>query len=304
MTAVSLDDRTAATREPSGARPNTITAGRIGLYLLLTMAALFFLLPFFIMTSTSLKTLEEVRSTSALSLPSIPQFMNWWEAWFTACTGQSCNGISEGFFNTAQITIAATLLTLTIASISGFALTFWRVSWAKPVFFGLLLGAFVPYQVFIYPLIKIFGSVGLKPSFWTVVLVHTIFQLPVMTLIFRNYFSAIPVELYKAARVDGAGFLRIYFNIVLPMSLPIIVVCVILLTTGIWNDFLLGLMFAGRESQPMTVQINAMIASDLGTHAYNIEMAAVLLTSFVPLAIYFISGKWFIRGIAAGAVKG
>jgi glucose/mannose transport system permease protein len=289
---------------PSGLKPRRITPDRVGLYLLLIMSAAFFLLPFYVMMSTSLKTVDEVRLSSALSLPQVPQFVNWWHAWFSACTGQTCNGVSEGFFNTAKITVLATILTLAIASVSGFALTFWRVSWAKPVFLGLLVGAFVPYQVFIYPLIKILGGVGLTPSLATIVLVHTIFQLPVITLIFRNYFSTIPVELYKAARIDGAGFFRIFLQIVLPMSLPIMVVAVILLVTGIWNDYLLGLMFAGRASQPMTVQINAMLASELGTHSYNIEMAAVLLTSFVPLAVYFISGKWFIRGIAAGAVKG
>jgi len=288
----------------AGRRPQRLSVGRIGLYLLLLMAAAFFLLPFYIMLATSLKTLDEVRLNSALSWPSVLNFGNWWEAWFTACTGQTCNGIGDGFWNSTKITVLATLLTLAIASVSGFALTFWRVSWARPIFFGLLFGAFVPYQVFIYPLIKIMGMVGVTSSLLSIVIVHTIFQLPVITLIFNNYFSSIPVELYKAARVDGAGFFRIFLAIVLPMSAPIIVVAVILLTTGIWNDYLLGLLFAGRESQPMTVQINAMIASDLGTHAYNVEMAAVLLTSFIPLFIYFASGKWFIRGIAAGAVKG
>jgi glucose/mannose transport system permease protein len=125
-----------------------------------------------------------------------------------------------------------------------------------------------------------------------------------MTLIFRNHFAALPEELFKAARVDGAGFWRIFGVIMLPMALPIIVVAVILQVTGIWNDFIFGLVFAGRENLPMTVQLNNIVNSTQGEREYNVEMAATLLTAIVPLVVYFVSGRWFVRGIAAGAVKG
>jgi glucose/mannose transport system permease protein len=164
--------------------------------------------------------------------------------------------------------------------------------------------AFVPYQVFIYPLVRIFAVAGLNNSLPGIVIVHTIFGLPTMTLIFRNHFAALPNELFRAARVDGAGFWRIFAQIMLPMAIPIIVVAMILQVTGIWNDFILGLVFAGRENLPMTVQLNNVVNSTQGEREYNVDMAATLLTALVPLAVYFISGRWFVRGIAAGAVKG
>ena len=117
-------------------------------------------------------------------------------------------------------------------------------------------------------------------------------------------YASLPVELFKAARVDGAGFWRIFFMIMVPMSVPITIVAVILQVTGIWNDFLFGVVFAGRSNWPMTVQLNNIVNSTTGVREYNINMAATILTAAVPLAVYFISGRWFVRGIAAGAVKG
>ena len=137
-----------------------------------------------------------------------------------------------------------------------------------------------------------------------IVIVHTIFGMPILTLLYRNFFASLPMELFKAARVDGAGFWRIFFEIMLPMSLPIFVVALILQVTGIWNDFLFGTVFAGRENMPMTVQLNNIVNTTTGVREYNVHMAATILTAAVPLAVYFISGKWFVRGIAAGAVKG
>jgi glucose/mannose transport system permease protein len=152
--------------------------------------------------------------------------------------------------------------------------------------------------------VRIFSQVGLYNSLAGIVTVHTIFGLPTMTLIFRNHFAALPLELFKAARVDGAGFWRIFGSIMLPMAVPIMVVAVILQVTGIWNDFILGLVFAGRENMPMTVQLNNVVNSTQGEREYNVDMAATLLTAMVPLLVYFVSGRWFVRGIAAGAVKG
>jgi glucose/mannose transport system permease protein len=128
--------------------------------------------------------------------------------------------------------------------------------------------------------------------------------MPVMTLLFRNYYAGVPHELFQAARIDGGGFFRIFFHVMLPMSLPIIVVAAIMQITGVWNDYILGLQFAGTENYPMTVQLNNVNNTTTGTRSYNVNMAATILTSLVPLAIYFISGRWFVRGIAAGAVKG
>jgi glucose/mannose transport system permease protein len=147
----------------------------------------------------------------------------------------------------------------------------------------------------------VLGLFGTLPG---IVLIHTLFGMPVMTLLFRNWYAAVPRELFMAARVDGGGFWRIFVQLMLPMSLPIVVVALIMQVTNIWNDFVLGLVFAGRENLPMTVQLNNIINTTTGERLYNVNMAATLLTSLVPLAVYFVSGRWFVRGIAAGAVKG
>ena len=183
-------------------------------------------------------------------------------------------------------------------------MTFYRVRGANAMFAILLIGAFIPYQVFLYPLVRMFSSIGLYDSLAGIVVVHVVFGLPLMTLLFRNYYASLPIELFNAARVDGAGFVAIFRHVILPMSTPILIVATILQVTGIWNDFILGLTFAGRDNRPMTVLLNNIVNSTQGEAAYNVDMAATILTAAVPLFVYFISGRWFVRGIAAGAVKG
>jgi glucose/mannose transport system permease protein len=281
-----------------------LSPARLGLYAFLVCAAAFFLLPLYVMVVTSLKPMDEIRLGDIFALPQQPNVQAWVQAWSSACTGLNCEGISVGFWNSVRIVIPSTLLSIFLGAINGYALSFWRVRWAGALFGVLMLGAFVPYQVVIYPLVKALAAMQLFGSLPGIVLIHTIFGMPVMTLLFRNYYASIPQELFKAARIDGGGFWRIFLQLMLPMSLPIIVVAVILQVTGIWNDFILGLVFAGRDNLPMTVQLNNIVNSTKGERAYNVNMAATILTSAVPLFIYFISGRWFVRGIAAGAVKG
>ncbi|MEO8151846.1 MAG: carbohydrate ABC transporter permease [Rhizobacter sp.] len=281
-----------------------LTPARFGLYAFLVSAALCFLLPLYVMGITSIKPMEEIRAGNIFALPLAITFAPWAQAWSSACTGLECSGISVGFWNSARILIPSLALSILLGSINGYALAYWRVKWASSFFAVLMLGAFIPYPVMLYPLVRMFAMVNLFQSIPNIVLIHTVFGMPIMTLLFRNYYSGLPVELFKAARIDGGGFWRIYFQLMLPMSLPIFVVALILQTTGIWNDFLLGLIFAGRENYPMTVQLNNIINSTQGEKLYNVNMAATLLTSLVPLVVYFVSGRWFVRGIAAGAVKG
>lgn len=292
------------TSEPQGRRPRHLTAGRIGVYAFLITAALFFLLPLWIMVVTSLKPMEEIRLGNILALPAAMTFEAWGKAWSSACTGLECNGISVGFWNSVRILIPSVILSIIVGAINGYALSFWRVKGANVMFGILLLGAFIPYQVFLYPLVRIFSMTGIYNSLTCIVLVHVIFGLPTMTLLFRNYYAGLPIELFKAARIDGGGFWSIFFRVILPMSTPILVVATILQTTGIWNDFIFGLTFAGRENLPMTVQLNNIVHSTQGERAYNVDMAATMLAALVPLVVYFVSGRWFVRGIAAGAVKG
>jgi len=278
--------------------------GRAGLYALLVLAAAFFAIPLLIVLSTSLKSMDEIRQGSIFALPMAPTFEPWAKAWMSACTGLFCDGLHVGFWNSVRILVPSVILSVLAGSLNGYALAQWRFRYADLILTALMLGAFIPYQVILYPLVKVFSAIGLYGSLPGIVLIHVVFGLPVMTLIFRNFYAGLPEELVKAARVDGAGFFRIFFQIMLPMSANILIVAVILQVTGIWNDYLLGLIFAGRENLPMTVQLNNIVNTTTGTVEYNVNMAATILTALPPLLVYFVSGRYFVRGIASGAVKG
>jgi glucose/mannose transport system permease protein len=195
------------------------------------------------------------------------------------------------------------VLPILLGALNGYALSWWKPKGGEWLFGILMLGAFIPIQVMIYPLVKLEAAVGIYSSLPGIVVVHLVFAMPIMTLLFRNYYAGLPAELFKAARVDGGGFWRIFVQLVLPMSTPMLIVAAIMQITGVWNDYILGLTFAGRENQPMTVQLNNVINTTTGERLYNLNMAATILTSAVPLLVYLISGRWFVRGIAAGAVK-
>lgn len=279
-------------------------AARIGLYIFLCSAALFFLLPLYVMLVTSLKSMDEIRLGNIFALPLAPTLDAWRAAWSEACTGAACEGVQGGFWNSVRIAVPSTVLPIALGALNGYALSFWRPRGANLLFGILLLGAFVPVQVMIYPLVRMMAGLGVFGSLPAIVLVHLVFGMPVLTLLFRNYYAALPQELFHAARIDGGGFWRIFWHVMLPLSVPMLVVAAIMQLTGVWNDYILGLVFAGRDNLPMTVQLNNVINTTTGIRLYNVNMAATILTALVPLAIYFLSGRWFVRGIAAGAVKG
>jgi len=290
---------------PSGPRPQrTLSRRNILLYGTLIVVALYYLLPLYVMVVTSLKGMPEIRVGNIFAPPLEITFEPWVKAWATACTGLNCDGLSRGFWNSVRITVPSVIVSIAIASVNGYALANWRFKGADIFFTILIVGAFIPYQVMIYPIVIILREIGLYGSLYGLVIVHSIFGMPILTLLFRNYFASVPEELFKAARVDGAGFWGIYFKIMLPMSLPIFVVAIILQVTGIWNDFLFGVVYTRPDTYPMTVQLNNIVNSVQGVKEYNVNMAATILTGLVPLIVYFVSGKLFVRGIAAGAVKG
>uniref|UniRef100_UPI003899D308 carbohydrate ABC transporter permease n=1 Tax=Thiothrix eikelboomii TaxID=92487 RepID=UPI003899D308 len=274
------------------------------IYGTLLVAAIYYLLPLYVMVVTSLKGMPEIRMGNVFGPPMEITFQPWVKAWSEACTGINCDGLSRGFWNSVQILIPSVTISIAVAAVNGYALANWRFKGAEVFFTILIIGAFIPYQIMIYPIVIILRELGLYGGLWGLVMVHTIFGMPILTLLFRNYFASIPEELFKAARVDGAGFWGIFFKIMLPMALPIIVVAIILQVTGIWNDFLFGVIYTKPDLYPMTVQLNNIVNSVQGVKEYNVNMAATLLTGLVPLVIYFFSGKLFVRGIAAGAVKG
>ncbi|MCD7060868.1 carbohydrate ABC transporter permease [Pelagibacterium xiamenense] len=288
-----------------GPRPKPFfTTNRIILYSILVVACLYYLFPLYVMIVTSFKTMPEIRFGNIFAPPVEFTGEAWAKAWASACTGLTCQGLSPGFWNSVKILIPSVIVSTSVAAVNGYALVNWRFKGSEIFFSILIFGSFIPYQVMIYPLVIITRELNIFGSIWAVILVHMVFGMPILTLLFRNYFASLPVELFKAARVDGAGFWRIFFEIMLPMSLPIIVVALILQVTGIWNDFLFGVVFAGTQNYPMTVQLNNIVNSAQGSPEYNVNMAATILTGLVPLVIYFISGRLFVRGIAAGAVKG
>lgn len=290
---------------PNGPKPAKVFSRRnIFLYGTLFVVAVYYLLPLYVMVVTSLKGMPEIRLGNIFAPPVEVTFEPWVKAWSGACTGLNCDGLSRGFWNSVRILIPSVLISILIASVNGYALANWRFKGANIFFTILIFGAFIPYQVMIYPIVIILREMGLYTKLGGLVMVHTIFGMPILTLLFRNYFSSVPEELFKAARVDGAGFWGIYFRIMLPMSLPIFVVAIILQVTGIWNDFLFGVIYTKPDNYPMTVQLNNIVNSVQGVKEYNVNMAATLLTGLVPLIVYFVSGKLFVRGIAAGAVKG
>ena len=291
--------------EPSGPKPKkTLSRNNIFLYGTLFVIAVYYAVPLYVMIVTSLKGMPEIRMGNLFAPPVEVTFEPWVKAWSEQCTGLKCDGLSTGFWNSVKITIPSVLVSIAIASVNGYALANWRFKGANFFFTILIFGAFIPYQVMIYPIVIMLREMGIYGTLTGLVIVHSIFGMPIITLLFRNYFSSLPEELFKAARVDGAGFWGIFFRVLLPMSVPIFTVAVILQVTGIWNDFLFGVVFTGPEAYPMTVQLNSIVNSVQGVKEYNVNMAATILTALVPLSIYFVSGKLFVRGIAAGAVKG
>jgi len=288
--------RVAARRRPD--------IGRIGLYAFLISALLFYCIPLFIVVATSLKTADEVREVSIFALPHHPGFAAWARAWVGVCTGISCSGIEIGFWNSVRILIPSMILSILFGALNGYALAQWRFRGANLLLSAIMIGAFIPYQVVLYPLVKLTAAIGIYGHLAGIVMVHVVFGLPLMTMIFRNYYASLPQELIRAARMDGAGFFRIFFRIMLPLSTNVVIVAVILQFTGIWNDYLLGQVFAGSQNLPMTVQLNNLIAASRGTVEHNVNMAATLLTALPPLLVYLISGRYFVSGIASGSVKG
>jgi len=287
-----------------GASSAKTTVLRLVLYALLAVFVLYYLLPLFVMLSTSVKSLDEIRAGSLVSLPHAVTFEAWAKAWSTACVGVQCGGLKPYFINSMLMVIPAVAISTIIGAINGYALTKWRFPGADAIFALMLFGCFIPFQVVLLPMARILGILGLAGSIYGLILVHVVYGLSFTTLFFRNFFVSVPDELVKAATIDGAGFFRTFFRIMLPMSIPIIVVTVIWQFTQIYNDFLFGVSFTVSDGVPVTVALNNLVATSTGVKEYNVDMAAAILTGLPTLLVYVVAGKYFIRGLSAGAVKG
>ncbi|MDW5417484.1 MULTISPECIES: carbohydrate ABC transporter permease [unclassified Iodobacter] len=280
------------------------TLGRTLLYSVLCLAAFYYLLPLYVMFITSVKGLEEIRSGNLLSFPTAISFAAWGKAWSSACTGVECRGLSSYFFNSVRMVIPGVLISTTLGAINGYVLAKWRFKGSEIIFAMILFGVFMPFQVLLLPMAQTLGWMGIASSTTGLVFVHVVCGLASTTLFFRNYYVGIPDELIKAARLDGAGFWRIFFKIVLPMSTPIIMVTLIWQFTNIWNDFLFGVVFSAGDSQPITVGLNNLANTSTSVKEYNVDMAAAIIAALPTILVYVFAGKYFVRGLTAGAVKG
>ncbi|WP_371168106.1 carbohydrate ABC transporter permease [Aliiroseovarius sp. 2305UL8-7] len=274
------------------------------LYILLGLFALYYLMPLFVMLTTSLKSLEEIRTGSLVALPREVTFDAWATAWSGVCTGIQCEGLRPYFWNSVLIAVPAVAISTFIGALNGYVVAQWRFPGANIIFSLMLFGCFIPFQVVLLPMARLLGMMGIAGTIPGLIFVHVIYGLGFTTLFFRNYYVSIPAELTKAAKVDGAGFFRIFWSIFLPLSLPIIVVTVIWQFTQIWNDFLFGVSFSQAGTQPVTVALNNIVNSTTGVKEYNVDMAAAIIAAAPTLLVYIVAGKYFIRGLTAGSVKG
>ena len=285
-------------------RPSAFTAGRAAVYATLLVAAVFFLAPLYVMLVTSLKDAEEIRAGNLLAWPGALNVDAWRSAWSSACTGVDCHGLQPFFWNSVVMAVPAVAISTVWGAVNGYVLSLWKFRGSDVLFGMLLFGVFMPFQVVLLPMSQVLGWLGISSSIGGLVLVHCLAGLAGTTLFFRNYYGAIPKELINAARIDGAGFWRIFFRIVLPLSTPILMVTTIWQFTNIWNDFLFGVVFSGTDSKPITVGLNNLANTSSSVKAYNVDMAAAIIAGLPTMLIYVVAGKYFVRGLTAGAVKG
>ena len=274
------------------------------LYVTLLVGAAFFLAPLYVMVVTSLKDADEIRQNSLVSLPGGMNFDAWRLAWVSACTGAQCSGLEPFFWNSVWMTIPAVLISTTWGALNGYVLSLWKFRGSETLFAFLLFGVFMPFQVVLLPMSQVLGWLGMSSSIAGLILVHLLAGLPSTTLFFRNYYAAVPKDLLNAARMDGAGFWMIFFRIIVPMSTPIVMVTLIWQFTQIWNDFLFGVAFSGADSKPITVGLNNLANTTSSVKAYNVDMAAALIAGLPTMLVYVVAGRYFVRGLTAGAVKG
>jgi len=281
-----------------------IKLSRILIYVVLILFAFYYLLPLYVMLVNSLKPLDEIRGGGMLYLPSVWTLDPWRSAWSSAQIGVDPSGLKPYFWNSIAMVVPAVLLSTIFGSLNGYVLTKWQFKGHGIVFGLLLLSCFIPFQIVLIPMAKLLGVFGLAGTTSGLVLVHLVYGIGFTTLFFRNYYAAFPTEIVKAAQIDGAGFFRIFWRVLLPSSGPIIVVSVIWQFTNIWNDFLFGASFADFDSIPITVALNNLVNSSTGVKEYNVHFAGAILAALPTLVVYVVSGRYVVRGLMAGAVKG
>lgn len=280
------------------------TPQRLLLYVVLVLLALVFLTPVYVMLVNSIKPLDEIRGGNLVSLPLQPTIEPWLQAWSKAQIGVQPTGLKPYFMNSFLMVIPAVILSTSIGALNGYVLTQFKVRGATLIFGLLLFSVFIPFQIVLIPMARLLGELGLAGTVQGLIFVHTVYGIGFGTLFFRNFYAAFPQELVKSARMDGAGFFVLFWRLMLPNSLPIIVVNVIWQFTNIWNDFLFGASFSDYSSYPLTVALNNLVSSSTGVKEYNVHFAGAFIAALPTLVVYILSGKYFVRGLMSGSVKG
>ncbi len=292
----------AAATQDIAIRTGAVT--RTLIYVVLLLFALFYLLPLFVMLVNSVKPLAEITGGNMIAFPDVWTLEPWRKAWSEAQVGVQATGLKPYFWNSIKMVVPAVTISTILGALNGYVLTKWRFR-GDTVLFGLMLFAcFIPFQIVLIPMARVLGIFGLAGTTWGLVVVHVVYGIGFTTLYYRNYYAVFPSELVRAAQIDGASFFQIFWRILLPSSGPITVVSIIWQFTNIWNDFLFGASFADFSSQPMTVALNNLVQSSTGVKEYNVHFAGAILAALPTLLVYIVAGRYFVRGLMAGSVKG
>jgi glucose/mannose transport system permease protein len=283
---------------------HALRASRFALYAVLLFLALLFLMPVYVMVVNSLKPLDEIRSGSLMALPMDWTVEPWLSAWSSAQIGVQPTGLRPYFINSFLIVVPAVAISTLIGALNGYILTQFKFRGANALFAAMMFTVFIPFQIVLIPMAKTLGVMGLAGTVTGLIFVNVVYGLGFTTLFFRNYYAAFPGELVRSARMDGAGFFGVLWRILLPSSAPIIIVTVIWQFTNIWNEFLFGASFSDYKSFPLTVALNNLVNSSTGVKEYNVHFAGAFLAAVPTLVVYLVSGKYFVRGLMAGSVKG
>ena len=276
-----------------GGRRVQRTSGRLFKYAALAFFAVLVLMPVYVLVVTSFKDVAETDPSHAWSWPHV---------WTTAAWHQAWDQLSPNLANSFRLVIPATIISTILGSLNGFVLSKWRFPGADFVFPLILFGMFIPYQAIIIPMYQVMSNAGLRGGLDGLILVHIIYGLPITTLIFRSYFAGISDEIIEAAQVDGAGMLRTFFYVALPIAPPAFAVAMIWQFTSAWNDFLFGAVMTNRDYWPITITLNNIAGGQ--AVPFNEAMASALLACIPTVAVYIVLGRFFMRGLMAGALKG
>ncbi|NNU27446.1 carbohydrate ABC transporter permease [Isoptericola sediminis] len=273
---------------------NRFTVGRTAKYAAMILFVLIVLIPVYVLFVTSFKGAGDASPSRAWNLPTDWTLDNWRGAW---------NALSPAIWRTFQMVIPAAIISAMLGSMNGFVLSRWSFRGADVVFTLILFGMFIPYQAVMIPLLELMLGAGIPSGVPSLIILHVIYGIPITTLIFRNYYQTVPHELVEAGRVDGAGMLRTYWSIILPISVPSFVVVLIWQFTNAWNDFLFAVFFSSSQNGPVTLALNNLANGAL-LQDYGVSMAGALLASLPPLLVYILLGKYFVGGLMSGSVKG